>query len=112
LKLVKLLNKILATEILKNKIMNNQPPTEKVGPQVDIKNTQPILCEKCQSPSFFYQQTVLLRKVSAILSPSGKEGILPIPASFSCAACGHINDAFLPPELRQNPIVKASSIVT
>ena len=89
----------------------NKPPTEKPSLQVDISNTTPIVCEKCKSQSFFYQQTVMLRSVSALLSPSGKEGILPIPLSFSCASCGHVNDQFLPPELRGNPIVKATSIV-
>lgn len=90
--------------------MNNQPNTEKLSPQVDVKNTTPIVCEKCGSQTFFYQQTVMLRNVSAILSPSGKAGILPVPISFSCAACGFVNDQFLPPELRKNPIIKSTII--
>jgi DNA-directed RNA polymerase subunit RPC12/RpoP len=89
----------------------NQPPTEKLNAQVDIKNTTPVECEKCKCQTFFMQQTVMLRNVSAIVSPSGKAGLLPLPVSFSCSACGHVNDQFLPPELRKNPIVKASSIV-
>lgn len=88
------------------------PPHEKIKATIDIKNTQEVVCEKCQSKTFFYQQTVLLRKVSAIVSPSGKEGFYPIPVAFSCAACGHVNEDFLPPELRKNPLVTASKIVT
>ena len=79
--------------------------------KVDIKNTTPVECEKCHCPTFFMEQTVLLRSVSAILSPSGKAGLLPVPVAFSCAACGHVNEQFLPPELRKNPIVKATSII-
>jgi DNA-directed RNA polymerase subunit RPC12/RpoP len=78
----------------------NQLPTEKLNAQVDIKNTSPIKCEKCGGESFFYQQTVMLRSVSAIVSPSGKTGILPIPVPFSCAACGHINKEFIPSQLK------------
>lgn len=89
----------------------NQPPTEKLSAQVDIKLTTPVECEKCKSQTFFYQQTVMLRAVSAIVSPSGKAGLMPVPVSFSCSACGHVNQQFLPPELRENQIVKASSIV-
>lgn len=88
--------------------MNNQPNTEKVNPQMDIKQTQPIKCDKCDSQAF--QEAVLLRTVSAILSPSGKAGILPLPL-FACIACGHINTQFLPAELRANPIVEAKKII-
>ena len=85
----------------------NKPMTEKVNPQMDIKQTQPVKCDACQSQAF--QDAMLLRNVSAILSPSGKAGILPIPV-FACIACGHINQQFLPPELRENKIVKSSII--
>ena len=91
--------------------MNNAPQTEKISPQMDVKLTTPVECEKCKCQTFFYQQTVMLRSVSALLSPSGKEGLLPIPVSFSCASCGHVNEQFLPPELRQNPIVSAKKII-
>jgi hypothetical protein len=85
----------------------NQPTTEKVNAQMDIKQTEPVECDKCKNQSF--QEAIMLRKVSAILSPSGKSGLLPIPI-FVCNSCGHTNQSFLPPELRANPIVKASII--
>ena len=87
----------------------NQPPTENVNPQMDIKQTTPVACDNCKSQAF--QEAMILRNVSAILSPSGKAGILPLPV-FACIACGHINSQFLPPDLRENKIVKASTIVT
>lgn len=84
-----------------------KPMTERVSPQMDIKQTTPITCDKCQNQSFV--EAMLLRRVSAILSPSGKAGILPIPG-FSCVVCGHINSEFLPQELRAIPIIKSINI--
>jgi len=37
----------------------------------------------------------LMKKISAIASPNGKEGIIPIP-TFSCVACGYVNQMFRP----------------
>ncbi len=36
-----------------------------------------------------------MKKVSALVSPNGKEGIVPIP-TFSCVACGYVNEMFRP----------------
>jgi hypothetical protein len=38
-----------------------------------------------------------MRKLSALLSPTGQETMIPIPV-FACAKCGHINKGFLPKE--------------
>ena len=85
----------------------NKPENEKTNPQMDIKQTTPVECDNCKNQSFI--EAMLLRRVSAILSPSGKAEILPI-AVFSCVACGHINEEFLLPDLRTNPIVKSNII--
>ena len=86
-----------------------QPQIEKTSPQLDIKQTTSISCDNCKSQAF--QEAVILRSVSAILSPSGKSGVLPVPC-FACISCGHINSQFLPPELRENKIINTSSIIT
>ena len=39
----------------------------------------------------------MMSKLSALLSPAGKETMIPINV-FACAKCGHINSAFLPKE--------------
>ena len=88
----------------------NKPTTEKVNPQMDIKLTTPVECEKCKCQTF--QEAVMLRSVSAILSPSGKAGFLPIPVGFACMNCGGVNQQFLPPELRETTIVNTRSIIT
>ncbi|TRO56186.1 hypothetical protein E2P64_06210 [Candidatus Bathyarchaeota archaeon] len=65
--------------------------------QIDLKNTEATACEKCGGEAF--QEAVLLRKVSSILTGTGKEGYLPVQV-FACIACGHVNRAFLPAEIR------------
>ena len=61
-----------------------------------------ITCEQCKNYTF--QEVVLMKKFSAVVSPSGKEIIAPMPV-FACNACGWINKEFLPemPEPEQQP---------
>lgn len=66
----------------------NQPPIN-----IDLTNAQDITCENCGNYTF--QEVVLMKKISALISPNGKEGIVPIP-TFACNACGSINKQFLP----------------
>ena len=52
-----------------------------------------IVCENCGNLTF--QEVMLMKKISAVASPNGKEGIIPIP-TFSCVACGYVNQMFRP----------------
>jgi len=58
-----------------------------------LKDLDGVECEECGNPTFI--QVHLLRKISAVLSPSGKGGFLPVPI-FQCASCGHINEELMP----------------
>ena len=58
-----------------------------------LKDLDDVVCKECKNPTFI--QVHLLRKISAVLSPSGKGGFLPIPI-FQCAGCGHINEELMP----------------
>lgn len=69
--------------------------------QIDLKNTESTLCESCGGETF--QEALILRKVSPLLTGTGKEGFLPVQV-FACAKCGHVNQNFLPAELRQPKI--------
>ena len=69
---------------------------------ISLKETAEVSCTECGSIAF--QQAVLMRKVSALISENGKEGFLPIP-TFSCAKCGHVNEAFIPSELRSTILI-------
>ena len=59
--------------------------------QIDISKTSPVHCEKCNNSTF--KQTLLIRKLSALVSPNGQETIVPA-AAFACEKCGHVNSDF------------------
>ena len=62
---------------------------------IDFSQTTPVVCDKCGHDVF--TQAMKMRKLSALLSPTGQETMIPIQA-FACAECGHINEGFLPKE--------------
>jgi hypothetical protein len=62
---------------------------------IDFSQTTAEVCEKCENDTFI--QVFKMRKLSALLSPSGQESMIPIQA-FACAKCGHVNPGFLPKE--------------
>lgn len=76
--------------------MNNQPQMPgKSGlpPSFDIRKTSKVSCEKCGGIAF--DDTLVLRLVSPILSENGKPGYYPIQA-FRCSKCSHVNSEFIP----------------
>jgi predicted nucleic-acid-binding Zn-ribbon protein len=80
------------------------PRARTMQTNVELRQTTATLCEKCGGEAF--QEALLLRRVSALLTGSGKEGYLPIQV-FACAKCGHVNSNFVPEEVRTSisPIV-------
>ena len=58
---------------------------------IDFSKTTEICCESCGGKTF--KQTLLLRKLSALVSPSGQETIVPMQV-FACEKCGHVNSEF------------------
>ena len=72
-------------------MMNREQP----GLNVDFSQTTSEVCESCGNDTF--TQVYHMRKLSALLSPTGQETMIPIPV-FACAKCGHINKGFLPKE--------------
>ena len=62
---------------------------------IDFSQTTAEVCEKCGNDTFV--QVYQMRKLSALLSPTGQETMIPIPV-FACSKCGHINKGFLPKE--------------
>jgi len=59
--------------------------------QIDFSKTTQIKCEACESSTF--KQTLLLRKMSALVAPGGQETIIPMQV-FACEKCGHVNKEF------------------
>lgn len=56
---------------------------------VDFSQTTGLECDKCKNDKFV--QVFYIRKLSALLSPSGEESLIPVP-TFACAKCGHVNE--------------------
>ena len=59
--------------------------------QIDFSKTSQIQCESCSCKTF--KQTLLLRKMSALVAPGGQETIIPMQV-FACEKCGHVNKEF------------------
>jgi len=59
--------------------------------QIDFSKTSQIKCESCDGSTF--KQTLLLRKMSALVAPGGQETIIPMQV-FACEKCGHVNKEF------------------
>ena len=66
---------------------------------IDFSKTTQIKCESCDSSTF--KQTLLLRKMSALVSPNGQEAMIPVQG-FACEKCSHINKEFLEMDVRQH----------
>tara|TARA_R110001599_G_scaffold10038_1_gene49695 strand:+ start:179 stop:394 length:216 start_codon:yes stop_codon:yes gene_type:complete len=64
---------------------NNQQPQM----NVDFDKTTGLKCDECKNETFV--QVFYIRKLSALLSPSGEESLIPVP-TFACAECGHVNE--------------------
>jgi|TARA_R100001082_G_scaffold92199_1_gene58840 hypothetical protein len=60
-----------------------------IGPG-DMKD---ICCAQCGSK--YFRQVQAFKRLSALISPTGKEQIIPIPV-FRCDECGFINEEFRP----------------
>ena len=84
-------------KIVKDKQNSNNPEfKEQLAKNLEglkINDLDAVTCTNCENPTF--NQVFLLRKISAVLSPSGKGGFLPLPV-FQCAGCGFINEELMP----------------
>lgn len=65
--------------------------------RIALRDTQSVQCDECKGETF--TETMFMRRVSRLISGAPKDSYMPIP-SFQCAACGHVNEEFIPTELR------------
>jgi hypothetical protein len=65
------------------------------GQQININpnDLEDMLCGKCEAQTF--KPAFLFKKLSAIMSPTGKDTLIPIQI-YQCTECNHINENFLP----------------
>ena len=64
---------------------------------IDLNKTQEVVCDKCGGQVF--QEGLMLRKASKFLTGTVQDAFIPLPV-FSCSACGHVNEEFLPEPLK------------
>ncbi len=68
---------------------------------IDLTKTQEIVCDKCGGKVF--QEGLMLRKASKFLTGTTQDALIPLPV-FSCSACGHVNEDFLPEPLKNKDV--------
>ena len=59
---------------------------------IDMSKATQVKCDSCDNSTF--KQTLLISKMSALVSPNGQETIIPT-AVFACESCGHVNEEFI-----------------
>ncbi len=77
------------------KEINFNPNEGQAQVQINPSDLTDVLCEKCECQTF--EPAFLFKKLSAILSPTGKDTLVPLQV-YRCTKCGNINEGFLPKE--------------
>ena len=78
-----------------NQSRSNRPP-------IDIKLTTPLVCDSCQGEVF--TEALMFRKVSALMTDNGKQGLLPVSV-YACIKCNNVHRDFIPNELRKDLVI-------
>ena len=67
--------------------MKPMKPLPKQQVKIDLSDADTMKCQKCGNTVFI--QGYVIKKISAIVSPTGKEVIAPIQV-FNCGNCGEM----------------------
>ena len=67
--------------------MKPMKPLPKQQVKIDLSDADTMKCQKCGNSIFI--QGYVIKKISAIVSPTGKEVIAPIQV-FNCGNCGEM----------------------
>ena len=67
--------------------MRPRKPLPKQQVQVDLTDAETLACGKCDNKIFI--QGYVIKKISAIISPTGQEVIAPVQV-FNCGNCGEL----------------------
>lgn len=83
--------------------INGGPPSVP-QPKVDISTATDVVCKSCGS--IFFHPVTYFKKISALVSPTGKDAMIPIE-TYACLECGSVNSEFielLPPDVRPKSV--------
>lgn len=72
---------------------NMQNQNDQLAFRKAMELSKGITCEKCGGE--FFQEVLILRRLSMLLTGKAKDEIQPIPV-LSCTKCGHVNADFMP----------------
>ena len=74
--------------------MSTRPvkPLAKPKQTVDLSKADNVKCD--DSGNYLFITSYVIKRVSAILSPSGQEGLVPVQV-YSCGNCGQVPKIFL-----------------
>ena len=67
--------------------MKPQKPLPQQQVQIDLSDADTMKCQKCENSIFI--QGYVIKRISAIVSPTGEEVIAPIQV-FNCGNCGEM----------------------
>ena len=67
--------------------MKPMKPLPKQQVKIDLSDADTMKCQKCENSIFI--QGYVIKRISAIVSPTGKEVIAPIQV-FNCGNCGEM----------------------
>jgi hypothetical protein len=67
--------------------MKPMKPLPQQQVKIDLSDADTMKCQKCENSIFI--QGYVIKKISAIVSPTGKEVIAPIQV-FNCGNCGEM----------------------
>jgi uncharacterized Zn finger protein len=70
---------------------------EQMNLNITLDKTTGMSCDECGNEVF--QEGVMLRKASRFITGTAQDAMIPIQV-FACNKCGHVNDEFLPMQLR------------
>ena len=77
---------------LSNILLMKDQPTATIN-ESHLAQAESVSCEHCANQTFV--GVMMMKRISPIISPTGKEAIVPIQ-TFACNACGFVNKAFSP----------------
>jgi uncharacterized Zn finger protein len=70
---------------------------EQINMNITLDKTAAVVCDECSGEVF--TDGVMLRKASRFITGTAQDAIIPIQV-FSCIKCGHVNEEFLPSQLK------------
>ena len=69
--------------------MKARKPLPQAQQKVDLSTAETMKCEQCGSTLF--NTSFVIKRISAIVSPTGQEAIVPIQV-FACGNCGELKN--------------------